>query len=104
MSFLNWFSIGNYIIAIAVTAAIILISLHYASSGRIWNTFSKNSYTCGMVKLLSDNETPNLTGLFSSEKDASSAIVTCNTPQAFYFDHKICTLKDGIYSCYPEPK
>lgn len=101
---LNWAAIGNYTIAIIITAAIIMSVLHFTTKGRVWKTFDKDKYKCGMVQILSTDQTPDLTGLYSTPTEASSAVLNCNAPQAFLFDHKLCTLRNGKYSCYPEPE
>lgn len=100
---INWALVGNYSIAIIVTTALIVGVLHFSTQGRLWKTFSTDQYKCGMVQILSDNETPNLTGIFDSPKEASTAALNCNSPQAFLYDRNLCTLKDGKYTCFPEP-
>jgi hypothetical protein len=100
---IQWNQVGQYALAIAVTTALIFIILHFSTEGRIWGTFSKDKYKCTMIEILSKDQTPNLTGLFSSSTEAGQYLTKCNSPQAFYHDHNLCTLKDGKYTCYPDP-
>lgn len=101
---INWAAIGNYTVAIVLTAAIVISVMHVATKGRIWKTFDTDKYKCGMVQILSADQTPDLTGLYPTPTDASSAVLNCNAPQAFLFDHQLCTLHDGKYTCYPQPR
>lgn len=101
---INWASVGNYTIAIIVTAAILLSVFHFSTKGRMWKTFNNDQYKCGMVQILASDQTPNLTGLYASPTEASTAVLNCNTPQAFTYGDQLCTLHNGKYVCYPEPK
>lgn len=101
---INWSSIGNYTSAIVITAAIILGIFHFMTKGRMWKTFNEEQYKCGVVQLLSSEQVPNLTGIYSTPLEASSAVLKCNSPQAFKYDSNLCTLDKGKYSCFPEVK
>ena len=100
---MNFAAIGNYLIAITVTVAITMGVMRFLSKGRVWKTFNNDLYKCGMVQMLSSDATPDLTGLYSSPTEASSAVLNCSSPQAFVYDKNLCTLKNGKYTCYPQP-
>jgi hypothetical protein len=95
----NWYAVGNYTIAMFVTTAIILGVMHFASKGRVWKSFSSDSYKCGMLQMLSSSDVPNLTGIYENQNTASQGALACNSPQAFMYDGKMCTLHNGSYVC-----
>jgi len=99
----SWATVGNYTITILLTVGVIMMIFHFATKGRIWSAFSSDKYKCGMVQMLSVNETPDVTGLFATQQDAADAVLKCNAPQAFTYDHHLCTLHEGKYGCIPSP-
>lgn len=96
---MDWIAVGNYLLGIILTILLVLAVLHFASAGRIWNVFSTDKYKCGMVQILSSTQAPDLTGLYASSADASTGALSCNVPQAFYYDDSMCTLNGGKYVC-----
>jgi len=100
----NWAAIGNYTFAIIITLLLTMSVVHFMTKGRAWKTFNTDQYRCGMVQILSTEQTPNLTGIYPTATAASKAVLACNAPQAFKYDHTLCTLDNGKYTCYPEPK
>jgi hypothetical protein len=100
---LNWYSVGNYTVAILITTSLILGIMHFVSKGKVWKSFTPDSYKCGMVQMLSVDDVPNLTSIYDSQIEAGSKIKACNTPQAFIYGTNLCTLKDGNYTCRTNP-